>query len=80
MIIDWAEVNGGECLSRTTTARDKQVAGAHYKEMGGVVDTWSREQRIGAYRHGVLNWLMLGGSNEEGAQYMEKLLEVLREQ
>lgn len=70
-------------------ARDKQVAGTHYKEMGvepgDVVDTWPIEQRIGAYRHGALKYLMRMGSKDESAQeiakgihYMEKLLEVLK--
>lgn len=72
-------------------ARDKQVAGSHYKEMGvepwDVVDTWPLEQRIGAYRHGALKYLMRMGSKDESAQeiakgihYMEKLLEVLKSQ
>lgn len=70
-------------------ASDKQVAGTHYKDMGveprDVVDTWSIEQRIGAYRHGALKYLMRMGSKDESAQeiaegihYMEKLLEVLK--
>jgi hypothetical protein len=72
-------------------ARDKQVAGSHYKNMGvepwDVVDTWPLEQRIGAYRHGALKYLMRMGSKDESAQeiakgihYMEKLLEVLKSQ
>ena len=71
-------------------ARDKQVAGTHYKDMGvepwDVVDTWPLEQRIGAYRHGALKYLMRMGSKDERAQeiekgihYLEKLLEVLKE-
>lgn len=70
------------------TARDTQVAGTHYKEMGvqpwDVVDTWPREQRIGAYRAGALKYIMRMGSKDESAQeiakgkhYLEKLLEVL---
>lgn len=73
------------------TARDKQVAGTHYKAMGvepwDVVDTWPREQRIGAYRHGALKYLMRMGCKDDSAQeiakgihYLEKLLEVLRGQ
>lgn len=66
-----------------------QVAGDHYKKMGvepwDVVDTWPLEQRIGAYRHGALKYLMRMGSKDQSAQeiakgkhYMEKLLEVLQ--
>ncbi len=69
-------------------AGDTQVAGDHYKKMGvepwDVVDTWPLEQRIGAYRHGALKYLMRMGSKDQNAQeiakgkhYMEKLLEVL---
>ena len=68
----------------------KQVGGDHYKNMGvepwDVVDTWPIEQRIGAYRHGALKYLMRMGSKDENAQevgkgihYMEKLLEVVKE-
>ena len=70
------------------TARDKQVGGDHYKGMGvepwDVVDTWPTEQRIGAYRHGALKYLMRMGSKDEQLQeikkcghYIEKLIEVL---
>lgn len=73
-----------------TKANDKQVAGTHYKDMGvepwDVVDTWPLEQRIGAYRHGALKYLMRMGSKNERAQeikkcghYIEKLIEVLEE-
>ena len=76
-------------LLRQGTARAKQVAGTHYKDMGvepwDVVDTWPIEQRIGAYRHGALKYLMRMGSKDERAQeiekgihYLEKLLEVLK--
>lgn len=69
-------------------ANDKQVAGTHYKDMGvepwDVVDTWPIEQRIGAYRHGALKYLMRMGSKDEQLQeikkcghYIEKLIEVL---
>lgn len=72
-------------------ANDKQVAGTHYKDMGvepwDVVDTWPLEQRIGAYRHGALKYLMRMGSKDEQLQeikkcghYIEKLIEVLEEQ
>ena len=69
-------------------AKDKQVGGDHYKDMGvepwDVVDTWPLEQRIGAYRHGALKYLMRMGSKDEQLQeikkcghYIEKLIEVL---
>ena len=75
-------------LDKLQTARDKQVAGTHYKDMGvepwDVVDTWPLEQRIGAYRHGALKYLMRMGSKDEQLQeikkcghYIEKLIEVL---
>ena len=69
-------------------ARTKQYGGDHYKNMGvepwDVVDTWPLEQRIGAYRHGALKYLMRMGSKDEQLQeikkcghYIEKLIEVL---
>ena len=75
-------------LDKIQTARDKQVAGTHYKDMGvepwDVVDTWPLEQRIGAYRHGALKYVMRMGSKDEQLQeikkcghYIEKLIEVL---
>lgn len=74
-----------------TRANDKQVGGDHYKNMGvepwDVVDTWPLEQRIGYYRGGALKYIMrMGGKDEEvqeigkGMHYIEKLLEVLKEQ
>lgn len=71
-------------------AKARQVGGDHYKEMGvepwDVVDTWPMEQRIGAYRHGALKYLMRMGSKDEQLQeikkaghYIEKLIEVLSE-
>lgn len=84
-----------EALNRRVTnhlrkANDKQVAGTHYKNMGvepwDVVDTWPLEQRIGAYRHGALKYLMRMGSKDEQLQeikkcghYIEKLIEVLED-
>ena len=73
---------------RRLKANDKQIAGTHYKDMGvepwDVVDTWPIEQRIGAYRHGALKYLMRMGSKDEQLQeikkcghYIEKLIEVL---
>lgn len=77
-------------VTLSTRAKDKQIGGDHYKNMGvepwDVVDTWPIEQRIGAYRHGALKYLMRMGSKDENAQeiakgihYLEKLLEVLTE-
>lgn len=70
------------------SARDTQVAGTHYKTMNvqpwDVVDTWPIEQRIGAYRHGALKYILRMGTKDESAQeikkaihYLEKLVEVL---
>ena len=74
--------------NRKAKANEKQVAGTHYKDMGvepwDVVDTWPLEQRIGAYRHGALKYLMRCGNKDEQLQeikkcghYIEKLIEVL---
>lgn len=75
---------------KTSRASDRQVGGTHYKDMGiqtwDVVDTWPLEQRIGYYRGGALKYLMRMGSKDAEAQeiakgqhYLEKLLEVLRD-
>lgn len=69
-------------------ANDMQVGGDHYKSMGvepwDVVDTWPIEQRIGAYRHGALKYVMRMGTKDENIQeirksihYLQKLVEVL---
>lgn len=71
-------------------ASTRQVAGTHYKDMGvepwDVIDTWPLDQRIGAYRHGVLKYLMRMGTKDEQLQeikkahhYLEKLIEVLEQ-
>jgi hypothetical protein len=71
-------------------ADDRQVGGSHYKNMNvspwDVVDTWPREQRIGAYRAGALKYLMRMGTKDEtqqeiakGIHYMEKLLDTLKQ-
>ena len=71
-------------------ARDIQIGGDHYKNMGvepwDVVDTWPIEQRIGFYRGGALKYVMRMGTKDEnvqeirkGAHYMQKLAEVLEE-
>ena len=74
---------------RKAKANEKQVAGTHYKDMGvepwDVVDTWPIEQRIGAYRHGALKYLMRCGNKDDRLQeikkaghYVEKLIEILQ--
>ena len=76
---------------KPSKANAMQVAGTHYKDMAvepwDVVDTWPFEQRIGAYRHGALKYLMRCGSKDDRLQeikkcghYIEKLIEVLEEQ
>jgi hypothetical protein len=71
-----------------TNPRDYQIGGDHYKNMAvepwDVVDTWSIEQRIGAYRHGVLKYVMRMGTKDEQVQelkkaqhYLHKLITVL---
>ncbi len=72
------------------SAKDKQVGGTHYKDMGvqpwDVVDTWPYEQRIGYYRGGALKYVMRSGRKDNEIQeaqkavhYLEKLIEVLKE-
>ena len=72
-------------------ANDMQFGGDHYKNMGvepwDVIDTWPLEQRIGYYRGGALKYTMRMGSKDENLQeiekgwhYMQKLIEVLKEQ
>jgi len=72
-------------------AKNRQVGGDHYKEMGvepwDVVDTWPQEQRIGYYRGNALKYLMRIGRKDEASieaakcqHYVQKLLEVLQEQ
>ena len=72
------------------SANATQVAGTHYKDMGiepwAVIDTWPLEQRIGAYRAGVLKYTMRMGSKDESLQeiqkaghYIQKLIETLSE-
>ena len=69
-------------------ARDIQIGGDHYKNMGvepwDVVDTWPIEQRIGFYRGGALKYTMRMGTKDESVQelrkaghYLAKLIEVL---
>ncbi len=69
-------------------ASDTQECGSHYQDMTiepwDVFDTWPTEQRIGAYRAGVLKYTMrLGTKGERGddakkaRHYAEKLEEVV---
>lgn len=78
-------------LGAKIRANEKQVGGDHYKNMGvepwDVIDTWPLYQRIGYYRGGALKYIMRLGSKDEmeqeagkGLHYLEKLLEVLKEQ
>ena len=87
----WQQLKGNQQIInalRKSKANDTQIGGDHYKNMGvepwDVVDTWPTEQRIGAYRHGALKYLMRMGSKDEQLQeikkcghYIEKLIEVL---
>lgn len=72
----------------TTKAKSKQIGGDHYKNMGvepwDVVDTWTLEEKIGAYRSGLLKYVMRMGTKDERLQeakkalhYAEKLVETL---
>lgn len=81
--------NNQQAINELRRANDKQVAGTHYKDMGvepwDVVDTWPIEQRIGAYRHGALKYLMRCGNKDDRLQeikkaghYVEKLIEILQ--
>jgi hypothetical protein len=71
-----------------TKANDRQVGGSHYKNAGvepwDVIDTWPKEQQIGAYRSGALKYIMRAGDKDPFKQdiakahhYLEKLLEIL---
>ncbi len=71
-------------------ADEMQFGGNHYTRMDvtpwNVVDTWPAEQRIGAYRFGILKYTMRLGNKDEqlqeaekGLHYAMKLVEVLRE-
>ena len=77
-------------IAEQIKANEKQVGGTHYKKMGvepwDVIDTWPIEQRIDAYRAGALKYVMRMGTKDQsqqeigkGIHYLEKLLEVLRE-
>lgn len=76
-------------MKRKQAANERQVGGTHYKDMDiepwEVIDTWSREQRIGFYRGCLLKYTMrmdAGLPAEEIAKaehLAQKLQEVLRE-
>jgi hypothetical protein len=77
-------------VSEESKASDVQVGGDHYKSLAvepwDVVDTWSYEQRVGFYRGNAIKYLMRMGRKDEtpveaakGLHYMQKLIEVLRE-
>jgi len=91
LVDNYKEREGIERIGVAIRANEKQVGGDHYKNMGvepwDVVDTWPLYQRIGYYRGGALKYIMrMGGKDEEaqeigkGIHYLEKLLEVLKEQ
>ena len=85
----WSDLEKQERrMQQAFNANARQVGGGHYKEMGvqpwNVVDTWPLEQRIGAYRHGALKYIMRMGTKDENVQeikkavhYLQKLIEVL---
>lgn len=67
-----------------------QVGGTHYKTMQiepwQIIDTWAKEQQIGAYRAGALKYIMRLGKKDAEAQearkaehYCRKLAEVLEQ-
>ena len=77
-------------MQQSFNANAIQHGGTHYKDKAvqpwNVVDTWPLEQRIGAYRHGALKYVMRMGSKDENVQeikkaihYLQKLVEVLEE-
>ena len=70
------------------SARNTQVGGDHYKNMGvevwDVIDTWPDEQRIGYYRGNALKYVMRMGTKDasvqeirKGIHYLEKLVEIM---
>ena len=76
-------------LAKKPRANEQQVGGDHYKNMGvepwDVIDTWPLYQRVGYYRGNALKYLMRMGAKDEapqevqkGIHYLEKLLEVLK--
>lgn len=72
------------------SANDRQVGGAHYKEMGiepwDVIDTWPLDQRIGFWRGNAIKYLMRMGTKDEqlreagkAQHYLQKLIEDLED-
>jgi hypothetical protein len=72
------------------SARDRQVGGDHYKNMGvepwDVIGTWPQAQQIGFYRGNALKYLMRAGSKDDPLQeikkarhYLDRLIELLGE-
>lgn len=75
-------------LQESAVASDRQEGGNHYKKLEiepwDVVDTWTRDQKIGFYRGNVLKYTMRMGTKDESLQeikkarhYLDKLIEVL---
>lgn len=72
------------------TANYYQIGGDHYLTLGvepwDVVDTWSKQERIGYYRGNALKYIMRMGKKgdeveevKKAIHYLEKLVEVLTE-
>ena len=90
LVDKYKEREGIERIGEAIRAKDRQIGGDHYKNMGvepwDVVDTWPLEQRIGYYRGGALKYIMRLGNKDDmpqetskGIHYLEKLLEVIKE-
>ena len=84
----WIKVGHNFASDPRKPANETQVGGTHYKNMGvepwDVIDTWPIEQRVGAYRAGILKYVMRMGAKDDMAQeirkaghYCQKLAEVL---
>lgn len=67
-----------------------QIGGDHYMTLGvepwDVVDTWSKQERIGYYRGNALKYIMRMGKKgdeveeiKKAIHYLERLVEVLTE-
>jgi FtsZ-binding cell division protein ZapB len=72
----------------TIAASNRQVGGDHYRAMGtqpwDVVEDWSLEQQIGAFRKDALKYIMRAGDKgdiledfEKAYHVLEKLIEVI---
>lgn len=82
---EWDTYAGNDFL---TPAKKEETVSRHYEVMDiepwDVCDTWPLEQRIGAYRHGVLKYTMRMGSKDarlmearKALAYAKKLVETL---